>query len=220
MAQETNEGIAYLMALKQTGHQQGASAPAPAQETNPDGQPSTPAAVGGPEPLYQGAEKRRSSRYKCEGSVEIREDGCDVRTWASCTDISLHGCYVEAQATYPAGATLHMKLEANGIRVETKCNVRVNYPYLGMGIAFVDMSEDSRARLKELLGTVSRPATIMGLGIASHLPSCGPLDAVPPISDPAAAIQALIAFFENRHMLTREDFLTILTKTQVTPPPR
>ena len=51
---------------------------------------------------------------KCEGSAEVREDGCDVRTWATFTDVSVHGCYVEAQATYPAGTILHLKLEVKG----------------------------------------------------------------------------------------------------------
>jgi hypothetical protein len=70
----------------------------------------------------------------------LREEGCDVRTWSTFTDISLNGCYVEAQATYPAGTLLHMKLESNGIRVEIKGKVRISYPYLGMGIAFEDLA--------------------------------------------------------------------------------
>jgi hypothetical protein len=74
----------------------------------------------------------------------VREEGCDVRTWASFTDIGLHGCYVEAQATYPASTLLHMKLEAGGIRVETKGKVRISYPYMGMGIAFEDISDEKR----------------------------------------------------------------------------
>jgi hypothetical protein len=45
------------------------------------------------QPSYQGAEKRRSPRYKCEGSAEMRELSCDVHTWATVTDISRHGCY-------------------------------------------------------------------------------------------------------------------------------
>ena len=105
---------------------------------------------------FKGSEKRRSPRYQCEGSVQIREEGCDVHTWASFTDISLHGCYVEAQATYPVGTILHMKLDANGERVETKGSVRVSYPYLGMGIAFTEMSDRNRLRLRALLATISR----------------------------------------------------------------
>ena len=44
-----------------------------------------------------------------------------------------------------------MKLEANGMRVETKGKAVVNYSYLGMGISFEDMSEKNRAHLKRLL---------------------------------------------------------------------
>lgn len=78
-AQETNDGIAYLMALKQaTGAKPGAAvAPARAQdrmlETATEQNSET----------FHGTEKRRSPRYRCEGSAEVREDGCDVRTRAT-----------------------------------------------------------------------------------------------------------------------------------------
>lgn len=211
MAEEINDGVAYLKALKRPV--------APPTEEHP----------GSNSPVYeqyQGTEKRRSRRYKCEGSVQIRQEGRDVNTWASFTDISLHGCYVEAQATYPAGTLLHLKLEANGIRIETKGTVRVNYPYLGMGIAFVDMSEENQAHLRQMLATITHACVIMGPGIASSLPATGPLNAVPLITDPGAAVQALIEFFESRQMLMREDFLRIVRKSQTpdkpgeVPPPQ
>ena len=108
MAEEINDGTAYLRALKHaTSSQSGAAAPA----REPERLMEKASTVQGGED-FQGAEKRRSPRYKCEGSAEVREEGCDVRTWASFTDIGLHGCYVEGQATYPAGTLLHMKLEA------------------------------------------------------------------------------------------------------------
>jgi hypothetical protein len=163
---------------------------------------------------FKGSEKRRSPRYKCEGSAELREEGCDVRTWATFTDISLHGCYVEAQATYPVGKVLHMKLEANGVRLETQGSVRVNYPYLGMGVAFVEMSDENRDRLRNLLATITRPTMIVGPGIASTLPAGGRLGAVPAITDPKAAMDALVEFFESRQMLMRDDFLRILRKSK------
>jgi hypothetical protein len=107
-----------------------------------------------------------------------------------------------------------MKLEANGFKVETKGTVRVNYPYLGMGIAFEDMPEDNRERLRDLLGSIARPSVTMGPGIAQALPTTGPVDAVPLISDPHSAIQALVDFFENHQVLMREDFLRILRASQ------
>jgi hypothetical protein len=206
MEQESNEGIAYLRALRRDrpiSANPGTSPPGPYAEEPPAERP------------YQGADKRRSPRHKCEGSVEMREEGCDVRTWSTFTDVSLNGCYVEAQATYPVGVVLHLKLEAKGTRVETEGTVRVSYPYLGMGIAFTSMSEENRTRLRDLLGSVSRPSLIMGPGIASALPASGPLGAVPLVSNPGAAIQALVEFFESRHMLMREDFLRVLQQSQI-----
>jgi hypothetical protein len=212
MAEDINEGVAYLAALKQGTGPQAGSAVAPARE-HAEGQhaASAPAAAG---EQFKGAEKRRSPRYKCEGSAEVREEGCDVHTWATFTDVSLHGCYVEAQATYPVGSKLHMKLEANGVRFETKGEVRVSYPYLGMGISFVDMTDENRIRLKQLLGTVTHAHVIVGPGVVQSAPVCGPMDPVPAIPDPLAAVQGLIHFFETRHMLTREDFLAVIRKSQ------
>jgi len=115
MAQEINEGVAYLMALKQGGQTKGAGSTS-VQEVS-GAQSSTPTDA---DNRFQGAEKRRSLRYKCEGGVELQEKDCEVRTWATFSDISLHGCYVEAQATYPPGTLLNLKLEANNIRVETQ----------------------------------------------------------------------------------------------------
>ena len=217
MAQEPDDGVSYLMALKRS-IPDAASAAAPARTNTPEAQStgsgSTQSAPA--QTTYSGTEKRRSPRYKCEGSAELRELSCDVHTWASFTDISLHGCYVEAQATYPVGTVLQMKLEANGVKIEVTGNVRVTYPYLGMGIAFVNITEENAARLKDILSTVLRPSVIMGPGIASSLPASGPLEAVPLISNPTAGIQALVEFFENRQMLMRDDFLRILRQSQST----
>jgi hypothetical protein len=217
MAQEIEikEGLANLKELKKTADSNTAvavSAPGSASDANRPPQavngPATPAGE------YKGANKRRSQRYKCEGSAEVRADGSDVRTWAIFTDVSLHGCYVEAQATYPVGTMLHMKLEANGIRLESKGSVRVMYPNLGMGIAFVEMSEENMSHLKRMLAAIMRPSVVMGPGIASTLPAASPLAAVPIITDPLAAIRALIEFFENRQMLMRDDFVRIIKQSQ------
>jgi PilZ domain-containing protein len=216
MAEETNEGVAYLKALKRSVVPSAATAAVPAREPAPEEPPHSIAPAADSGERFQGEDKRRSPRYQCEGSAELRADNCDVRTWASFRDVSLHGCYVEVQATYPVGTPLRMKLEANGFRVETKGNVRVNYPYLGMGIAFVEMSEENRAQLRGLVSTISRPSVVMGPRIASSLPAGGAFAAVPLISDPAAALQALTDFFENRQMLMRDDFLRILRNSQRT----
>ena len=69
-------------------------------------------------------------------------------------------------------------------------------------------------RLRALLATVSKPFLAMGPGIASSLPSVAPLQTLPPITDPVAALKALTEFFENRQMLMREDFVRVVRKSQ------
>ena len=216
MAQETNEGAAYLIALKHSGSTPASTAPAPARETRSaelSNVSATPAASAGSQ-AFESKEKRRTPRYTLEGSAEMREEGCDLRTWATFSDISLHGCYVEATATADVGTVLQIRLEANGLRIETKGCVRVSYPSLGMGIAFTEMSEESRTRLREMLATISRPSVIVGPGLVSSQPVSGPLKTVPLISDPGAAVRALVEYFENRQMLTQEEFLRVLRSSQ------
>lgn len=215
MAQETNESVAYLRALKTTvgaNAQTGADPLASGQGEHSKANASPAPAVGS-QPLAVN-ERRRTPRYKLAGSAEIREEGTDLRTWATFSDISLHGCYVEATTTVAEGTALRMRLEANGIRIETKGRVRVSYPYLGMGIAFTEMSEENRACLRQLLAKISAPSVIMAPTLGPSQPVGGPLKAVPPISDPGAALRALVEYFENRQMLTQEEFLRLLRVSQ------
>jgi hypothetical protein len=140
----------------------------------------------------------------------MREHGHDVPTRATFKDISFHGCYVEATGTYPVGTVLDLKLDANGFQVRARGTVRVCYPSLGMGIALSEMAEADRTRLKELLRTIARPAIVMGPpSFASQ-----PLEPIPLIADPAAALQAVVEFFEKRQTLPREEFLRILRSSQ------
>src|SRR5512140_2377451 len=86
-------------------------------------------------------ERRRGPRYKCEGSVAFKTEGIDMKTWATFTDISLGGCYVELAATLPIRTPLNMVLDVKGVRVEVNGIVRTSYPLVGMGIEFTEIAE-------------------------------------------------------------------------------
>ncbi|HEY4905361.1 MAG TPA: PilZ domain-containing protein [Candidatus Sulfotelmatobacter sp.] len=202
--QEEHQGSSYLAALKRSAGG-GASAAAPARIPVAA---TTPASGSKP----SGADKRRSPRYRCDGSAEIREEGSDVRTWAACTDISLHGCYVEASTVYPVDTVLLIKIDAQNLRIQATGSVRVTYPHLGMGVAFMHMAEQDRARLKEMLRSIALPSVIMGTVSSAQ----GHQDPMPNIPDPAAALSALIEFFDGGQMLTRTDFIRLLYKSQPT----
>jgi len=201
MSEENREGVAYLLALKQSSQADAGSDPV----GNSD--PDAPEIRG---EQFHGMNKRQARRYKCEGSVEMRTEGCDVRTWATFTDISLHGCYIEAQATFPAGTVLNLKLEANGVRVETRGNVRVNYPYLGMGVAFVGMTEENVGRLRRILASASRGCVVERTAQAPTATGSDAASGTPVIGEAAAVIRELMEFFESHETLGREDFARML----------
>jgi len=203
MSDEQSDGAAYLSALKQSVSPQAAAA-APAQGAN----------VASPAEGSPVGEKRRSPRYRCQGSAHLRELNSGVSTWATFTDISLHGCYVEATATYALGTALALKIEVNNFRVETNGEVRVNYPNLGMGIFFTSMSTDNRERLRELLRSLSRPSVIVDSRTSNYASPIVPLLALPPVTNARAAVQAIIRFFDERQILTREEFFRIVRKSQ------
>src|ERR1700745_4179575 len=131
MADENDAGAAYLASLRQsTGSASAGAAPARAPVPGPakiDAIGAVPATATN----FTIAKKRRSPRYRCTGNARLQETSSSAAAWATFADISMHGCYIETSVPLGLGATLGLKLEANGVRVEATGEVRVVYPGLG-----------------------------------------------------------------------------------------
>ncbi len=108
---------------------------------------------------------------------------------------------------------LGLTLELNGFRVEASGEVRVTYPSLGMGIRFIKVSERNREQLRGMVGSISGSSAI-GPRVAARAPSIPQSDALPGVTNPAATLQAILNFFENRHVMGREEFFSLLRKSQ------
>ncbi len=213
MSDENDAGASYLAALKKSSAPQSAgAAPARAPESPRSDNSRTPSFAPPSEAGAANREKRKGPRYKCKGSVRIQESGSAVSGWATFADISMHGCYVESSAPNRQGTLVDLILDANGFRVESAGEVRVAYPGLGMGISFTKMSETDRGRLRELVGSVSSRAVIQGPRFAAQAVSTAQPE-TPVITDPGAALQAMLKFFADRQMMGREEFLRILRKS-------
>jgi len=172
----------------------------------PMGGPVRKEATGSP------AERRQSTRYKCEGSAQFRVNGSDVHTWGTFTDISVHGCYVEMTATYPVGGVVDLLLELNGIRAHVLGEVRVSYPCLGMGIAFQKVSPEEMVHLQQMIASLSAPLPATSSG-EEKPPSSSSLT-LPLIVNAGAAVKALAEFFEGHGILSKEEFVRILRRSQ------
>jgi hypothetical protein len=196
MSFETS-GAGYLRRLKRDQEQQpqayveAAPAPAPA------------------EPEKQ--ERRRNPRYKCEGSATLRVQGVNMRSWGTFTDLSISGCYVELKATFPMGALLDLELELNGVRAQVKGEVRVSYPFLGMGVASRELTAEHHMQIEAMIETL-RPAPLKA-------PEPVPDNSIHPASMPiilnaASALQALAEFFEGHTVMSQVEFIRLLRKSQ------
>lgn len=212
MSDEENAGAAYLAALKKSTPQAAGAAAARAPILPSRAQTNGVAAAGNATSAAD--ERRKSPRYRCQGSARLREIASNVTTWATFTDISLHGCYVEAMSTFRMGVKLGLMIEVNGFRVEANGEVRVVYPNLGMGICFTSMSDSNREQLRALLSSLSRPSVILGVRRDGNTAMAPEPNALSPITNPGAALREVLNFFDARHILSREEFFHLLRKSQ------
>jgi hypothetical protein len=208
---ETSEGADYLSALKRSGSPQAAGAATARAPDLPQSAATLKEVPATNRPNPARTEKRKTPRYRCKGSAHLQESGSAVSTWATFADISMHGCYVEAATPLRVGTLLGLTLDVNGFRVEASGEVRVAYPNLGMGISFTKMSEQDRGRLREMVNSISRRSSAIPIAESASIPQS---TAPPAVPNPAATLQALQSFFENRHVMGREEFLKILRQNQ------
>lgn len=179
-------GATYLRALKESG---GGDNPAVANgATGPNG-----------------VERRRDVRYRCNGSVQFRTEGTEIRTWGTLSDVSLHGCYVEMTATYPVGTVVELGLEVAGVRVDVTGEVRVSYPYLGMGISFRELPIEEKERLREMLRRLSSSVRSV-VPTQDVLGSDGIPIALPTFASAGELVKELGQYFEAHGSLTRDEF--------------
>lgn len=197
----------YLRALKQGNESRKPSA----------GISSSP--VVAQNPAGPGSNRRKNPRYKCEGSVEFRTEGIEVRTWATLTDISRGGCYVEMQATSPPGTHVNMVIDLKGVRIRVKGTVRISYPLLGMGIFFTDISKEDGAQLDELLLRMERGVMLPDRQAEPSEAGPSPQDLVI-VRDSGIALDAVAKFFQTNHLLSREEFTELIGKSQAYDPTR
>jgi PilZ domain len=141
---------------------------------------------------------RQSPRIRCSGSVELRTKGSDVCLWGTLTDISLHGCYVEIENTFPVDTGVYLVLKSFGIRIETPGIVRTSFPALGMGIAYAEMEAEQEMQLKELIDALTSG------GIPKRIPAAA--SERKDVIDPIAFLDEMTKFFRKNLLLSREEF--------------
>ena len=155
-------------------------------------------------------ERRQVPRIRCSGSVEFHADGTDVRMWGTLTDVSLHGCYVEMNTTFPVDTKVHLVLKSFGVRVQARGTVRATYPFLGMGIVFTEIEPGQQLQLEQLLATLAGRNAI---AIAESPDGSGMKDTLAS-ADPRAFLDEVAEFFRKKALLSREEFCEIAKRVR------
>jgi hypothetical protein len=197
---KSEEAVNYLRRLKgpvAEGVPSGAAA---------RGDGKTGAATMGPE----FKERRQSPRLRCSGSAEFRAEGSDVRMWGTLKDVSLHGCYVEMNATFPVNTKVDLVLKSFGIRIRTAGRVRATYPSRGMGICFADIEPCEQMQLKQLLAALAGRNTIY---TAKSSEESGMKETLAS-ADPRTILGEITGFFQNNQLLSRADFCQIAKRAR------
>jgi hypothetical protein len=83
-----------------------------------------------------------------------------------------------------------------------------------MGISFTTMSDPDRERLPELPRSLSPPSVIVGARPEVNSALIPEPEALSPITNPDARLQAVMNFFDERHILSRDEFFRILRRSQ------
>lgn len=169
--------------------------------------------LGSPNKVTSRQRKNRATRYHCAGSVELRTAGTNVRTWGTLADLSATGCYVEMRAAYPVGSRVGLVLAVQDVHLQVSGEVRVSYPFLGMGIVFNPLSQQAQADLEKLLHALD-PASAPKVGSAAASPATrdapSPAASAALISDADRALHLLTEHFRSHVVLTREEFLKLI----------
>jgi hypothetical protein len=132
--------------------------------------------------------------------------------WGTLSDVSLHGCYVEMNNTFPVNTRVNLRLEAMGIRAQMQAVVRVSYPFLGMGLCFLKIEPGQLMLLERLLAALSEPASAPDPSLRpTHTEtSTHSLADV----DPKVMLDGLTEFFRGNSQLSREEFYHIAKRAR------
>jgi len=69
----------------------------------------------------------------------------------TCTDISEGGLFVSAIQYFEPGDTIEVSIPLQGENITVKAQVKYCQPGIGMGIMFVDLNDQQRARIRALI---------------------------------------------------------------------
>jgi hypothetical protein len=99
-------------------------------------------------------EKRWHTRFECSGGASVRADGSGFPVHGQVKDIAQGGVYVETTTPLPVNTEVYVKMNVEGIPIESSGVVRTSYPLVGMGISFQNISRENQERVDNIIYSI------------------------------------------------------------------
>ncbi len=95
-------------------------------------------------------ERRKHERYPFREEIII--DGTKLCT---CTDISESGLYVSTIQSFEEKGAINVSIPFKGKNLTVKAQVQYHQPGIGMGIMFVDLTDEQKTIIKEIIKSIA-----------------------------------------------------------------
>ena len=99
-------------------------------------------------------ERRWHTRFECSGGASVRAEGSGFPVHGQVKDISRGGVYVETTTPLTLNTEVYVKMNVEGLPIESRGVVRTSYPMVGMGISFQNISPENQERLDHVIQTI------------------------------------------------------------------
>ena len=95
-------------------------------------------------------EMRKAPRFRCQNSIEVHIHG-GASFWGTVADLSLGGCYVEMPLPLQPGTKLKVGIWFGESKAWAEAQVAHRTPGLGVGLKFIEISEQDRDVIRRFL---------------------------------------------------------------------
>jgi hypothetical protein len=103
-------------------------------------------------------DRRAHPRFKTVNSVEIHPEGEEAPIRARTADLSIGGCFIEMPNPLTKGTQIRIGIWVNDVKLWASGRVVTSTPGFGIGVQFIDISEQDKAQLKRFLESTIRIA--------------------------------------------------------------
>jgi len=99
-------------------------------------------------------EQRHSARFRCQNSIEIHTPQ-GASFWGTVSDLGLGGCYIEMPLPLEPGTKLRVGIWLAQTKAWAEAQVAHGTPGLGVGLKFIEISDEDREKIRRFLETLA-----------------------------------------------------------------